>query len=103
MARPIAKRRKQVVLMRDANGEVMYDRTTGKPLIEKTIKRSRRAKGSFVDKVESKSGAVKASRLTPEELEQRSPRTPARPETVPPVENPTFSPFSRRKSSPVSK
>jgi hypothetical protein len=102
MATPITKKRRQVVLKRDADGNVVYDVHTGKPLVAKTIRKSRRAKGSFAQAT-SKSGGVTVRELTPDERKYHSKRTRKRRCAVPPVENPTFSPFSRRRSSSVSK
>jgi len=84
MARAITKKRKQVVLKRDENGNVVYDSRTGRPLVEKTVRKSRNSKRKFEDEVHH-SGSVTVRQMTPEELDYYSKRTRRRKCGVPPV------------------
>lgn len=99
MARQLTKRRKQVVLKRDERGRVISDRH-GRPMIDKTIRRSRQGSGSFAKDPDPPNGEIKVTKLTPEELERY--RQPKRLCSVPPVEDPTLYQFSRPKNAPVS-
>lgn len=83
MARQVTKKRKQVVLKRDENGKVIYD-SAGRPVVEKTIKKSRNSKRKFADEV-PQSGPVTVRQMTPEEMEYYSKRTRSRKCGVPPV------------------